>query len=192
MTDDTTIASNASTIQTTTSGSVPGRNNHSSGGGNYRNRNNRNQNRSGHTNNNTTRSHFKGNALDMSGHVFGCYEERGDRTQFSKTLEALGEYAAKRLKHPEDLKPMFEETMTTPSIAEPPDLPTTATKREEVIWEASLKSYSRRVEELRSNLTTLYAVIWGQCSEVMRTKLKALADFTAQNRANIFFGFLTK
>jgi hypothetical protein len=33
----------------------------------------------------------------MNDHVFECYEERGDRTQFSKTLEALGEYAAKNL-----------------------------------------------------------------------------------------------
>jgi hypothetical protein len=63
----------------------------------------------------------------MNGHVFECYEERGDRTQFPKTLEALGEYAAKNLKHP---------------------------------------------------------VIWGQCSEAMRTKLCALDTYTTQNRAN--------
>jgi hypothetical protein len=80
----------------------------------------------------------------MNGHVFKCYKEQGDWTQYPKILEALGEYAAKNSKHPEDLKSMFEDTMTTPSIAEPPDLDSTATKRQEVIWEASLKSYLRR------------------------------------------------
>jgi Zinc knuckle len=79
---------------------------------------------------------------------------------------------------------MFEETMTTPNIAKPPDLDSTATKRQEVIWEALLKSYSRRVKELWSNLTTLYAVIWDQCSKAMRTKIRALSDFSTRNRAN--------
>jgi hypothetical protein len=119
----------------------------------------------------------------MNGHVFECYEERGDRTQFSKTLEALGEYAAKNMKYPEDLKPIFAEIMIAPTITEPPDIDDKASKREVLIWEAALKSFSRRSEELRSNLTTLYAVIWGQCSESMRNKIKALDGFLVQNVA---------
>jgi hypothetical protein len=55
---------------------------------------------------------FKGNTIDMNGHVFECYEERGDRTQLPKTLEALGEYAAKKLKYPEDLQSLYQEEMT--------------------------------------------------------------------------------
>jgi hypothetical protein len=70
----------------------------------------------------------------MNGHVFECYEERGDRTQFTKTLEALGEYAAKNLKYPEDLKSLFEETMIAPDIVEPTDLPAAPTKKQELIW----------------------------------------------------------
>jgi hypothetical protein len=63
----------------------------------------------------------------MNSHVFECYEERGDCTQFSKTLEALGEQAAKNLKYPKDLKCLFEETMTAPNIVEPTDLPDSPT-----------------------------------------------------------------
>jgi hypothetical protein len=161
MTDDATIASNSSTIQTTASGAVPVRATHAGGRGNHCNRNNRNHSRAGRTVTNPSKGTFKGNTLEMNGHVFDCFEERGDRTQFPKTLEVLGEYAANNLKHPEDLRSMFEENMTAPDIMEPADLPATPTTRQEVIWEASLKSYSRRVEELRSNITTLYAVIWG-------------------------------
>jgi Zinc knuckle len=184
MTDEATITSSSSTIQTVATGrghsrggSHPGR-----GGQRGHGRNSRNQSRGAR--NNIVRSTFKGNTPDMNGHVFECYEERGDRTQFPKTLEALGEYAAKNLKHPEDLKSLFEEEMVAPNITEPADLPATPTKRQEVIWEAGLKSYSRRLEEMRSNLTTLYAVIWGQCSEAMRTKIRALADFPTGNRNN--------
>jgi hypothetical protein len=50
------------------------------------------------------KSNFRGSTIDMNGHVFESYEERGDRTQFPMTLEALGEYAAKNLKYPKDLK----------------------------------------------------------------------------------------
>jgi hypothetical protein len=74
--------------------------------------------------------------------------------------------------------------MVSPVILEPPDLPDNALKREEVIWEASIKSYARRTDELRSNLNTLYAVIWGQCSKAMRTKGQALDEFYNQNLAN--------
>jgi hypothetical protein len=120
----------------------------------------------------------------MNGHVFECYEERGDCTQFPKTLKALNEYVAKNMKYPEDLKPIFAETMTAPTLTEPPDITDAATKRELLIWETSLKSYSRRSEELKSNLTKLYAVIWGQCSEAMRNKLRALDEFTEENKNN--------
>jgi hypothetical protein len=163
MADEATVASNSSTIPTVATGRGHGRGNATTGRGGqrgYHGRNNRNQNR-GSRSTTVNRSAFKGNTSDMNGHVFECYEERGDRTQFPKTLEALGEYAAKNLKHPEDLKPLFEEAMVTPSIAEPEDLPVTATKRQEVIWEAGLKSYSRRIEEMRSNLTTFFTQSYG-------------------------------
>jgi Zinc knuckle len=80
----------------------------------------------------------------------------------------------------DDLRGGYED----PVLVMPADIADTATKRELVIWEASLKSYARRQEELKSNLTTLYAVIWGQCSNAMRNKLRALDDFVSENQKN--------
>jgi hypothetical protein len=126
-----TVASNSLTIQTMASGRGHGRS-INVGGRTNRNRNNRNNNRSGRPNPTTTKaSSFKGSTPDMNGHVFECYEERGDRTQFPKTLEALGEYAAKKLKFPEDLKSMFAENMAAPALIEPDDLDAAAPKREQ-------------------------------------------------------------
>ena len=39
----------------------------------------------------------------MNDHVFQCFNENEDRKQFSKTLEAFGEYIVKNLKYPTDL-----------------------------------------------------------------------------------------
>jgi hypothetical protein len=96
-----TFASNTSTIQTTTSGRGPGRPN-ITGGRTNRNHSNCSNNQGGQPTTTTPKTNFKGSTPDMSGNVFECYEERGDRTQFLKTLEALGEYAAKKLKYPKD------------------------------------------------------------------------------------------
>jgi hypothetical protein len=180
------VASNASTIQTTVSGRGAARGNTNSGRSNRTGRSNRSNNRGNRTNNNThlSKGNFKGSTVDMNGHVFECYEERGDRTQFPRTLDALGEYAAKNLKYPEDLKSMFGETMSAPTLIEVPNLLLLPSRRDELIWEAAIKTFSRRSETLQSNLTTLYAVIWGQCSEAMRTKIRALDDFPTQNPIN--------
>jgi hypothetical protein len=118
-----TVSSNTSTIQTIESGRGQGQ-------GNAAGRTNRNSNLQNQNNNNnrgnrpqpTSKGNFKGSTTDMNAHVFECYEERGDRTQFPRTLEALGEYAAKNLKYPEDLKPMFGETMITPTLTAVPDI----------------------------------------------------------------------
>ena len=50
----------------------------------------------------------------MNSHVFECHDEQHDRRQFTKTVEALGEYARKHLKFPEDLDPLFATTVTLP------------------------------------------------------------------------------
>jgi hypothetical protein len=128
------------------------------------------------------RSNFKGNTPDMNGHVFECYDESGDRTQFSKTLEALKQYAAKHCDRPNDLKPMFEENMTLPTILEPDDLPDDATKKEEFLWQSAMKSYSAHKDDLDSNLNSLYSVIWGQCSENMKTKIRSIAEYTEETK----------
>lgn len=190
-----TVSSNASTIQTTVSGRGGGRGNSNTSGSQNQSTNSAGRgrtNRSGNRNNrirngnpNTPRGLFKGSTAGMNGHVFESYEERGDRTQFPKTLEALGEYAAKNLKFPEDLRSMFSESMSAPHIPDVPDIDEfESTKKEMTLWEAALKSYTRRSEALTSNLTTLYSVIWGQCSEAMRNKIKSIDDFVFKNGAN--------
>jgi hypothetical protein len=47
-----------------------------------------------------------------------------------KTFEALGEYTAKKLKFPEDLKTKFGDNMAATILIEPADFASTAGKRE--------------------------------------------------------------
>ena len=120
----------------------------------------------------------------MNGHVFECFDEQRDRKQFKKTLEALDEYAKKSVRYPEDLAPLFTDTIKTPMLDEPEELESTASKLEELIWNEQVKEFVKRSRELRSNLATMYAVAWGQCSPAMRAKIKSLDGYEERMSGN--------
>jgi Zinc knuckle len=120
----------------------------------------------------------------MNANVFECYEEQSDRRQYSKTLEALESHVKKSLKYSEDLAPLFAETMATPTIAKPGEPDASATKTEEMIHVEEVKEYVKRTRTLKSNMATVYAVVWGQCSEAMKAKVKSLTGYKEKAEAN--------
>ena len=120
----------------------------------------------------------------MNGHVFQCYEEQDDRRQFAKTFEMLKSHVKKSLKFSEDLSPLFAETMVQPTIDLPTAVDKNATEMEKMISAEEVKDYVRRGRTLKGNLSTVYAVIWGQCSEAMRDRVKSMRDHTKKAEAN--------
>jgi hypothetical protein len=127
------------------------------------------------------RSTFKGNTEEMNGHVFQCFNECDDKKQFSKTLEAFGEYVAKKLKYPGDMDSLPKD-FVLPTIPEPEELdPEETNLLIKVIWNKKVTSYCTRTNYLESNLKTAYAVIGGQCSKVMKAKLTSFDDFKTKS-----------
>jgi hypothetical protein len=53
-----------------------------------------------------------------------------------------------------------------------------------LIWAEEVKEYVKRSRQLRSNLATVYAVAWGQCSKAMKAKLKSLDEHTRRSADN--------
>ena len=113
----------------------------------------------------------------MNGHVFECYDEQTDRRQYTKTVEALMEYAKKNLKCAEDLKPLFATEMKTPTLAKPTKPGATADEVDLAIWNEEVRDHAQRKRVLRGNLAAIQAVIWGQCSEAMKAKIKSLDGY---------------
>jgi len=135
-----------------------------------------------HSNTPRTGSVFKGNTPGMNGHVFKCFDERDDKKQFSKTVEILGEYIAKNLKYPGDLAPLTKH-LTVPTVPRPQHLnPDEQDPLTIQIWKKNVDSYCTQVDYLKSNLKTIFAVIYGQCSESMKAKLKSLDEFEEKDR----------
>ena len=130
------------------------------------------------------RSVFKGNTEEMCGHVFECYEEQDDRRQYAKTVETLDAYARKTLHYSADLAPLFAATMIAPTIERPKNIVKDADAVTAMIFAEEAKEYVKRTRSLKSNLATIFAVAWGQCSESMKARVKThdgYADFALEN-----------
>jgi len=126
-------------------------------------------------------STFKGNTEEMNGHVFQFFNKCEDKKHFSKTVEALGEHIAKKLKYPGDMVSLTKD-FVKPEIPIPTELEASETNRLVIaIWEKKVSAYCTRTDYLNSNLKTAYGVIWGQCSEAMKAKLSSLDDFEAKS-----------
>ena len=117
----------------------------------------------------------------MNGHVFQCFNKCEDKKQFSKTVEALGDYIAKKLKYPGDMASLTKD-FVRPEIPKPTELEVSETNRLVLaIWEKKVAAYCTRTDDPDSNVKTAYAVIWGQCSEAMKAKLTSLDDFETKS-----------
>ena len=102
-------------------------------------------------------------------------------------LEALEGYVKKSLKYSEDLATLFADKMEAPTVSMPMDPGKDPSKTAEMIWAEEVKEYVKRTRTLRSNLATIHAVIWGQCSEAMKAKVKSLDDYKAKTVDNDCF-----
>eukprot|EP00978_Attheya_sp_CCMP212_P045744 scaffold359000_cov53-Attheya_sp.AAC.1 len=47
------------------------------------------------------------------------------------------------------------------------------------IWEKKVDEYVKRTNLLEQNMRTVYNIVLGQCSDIMRQKLAGLDNFTA-------------
>jgi hypothetical protein len=50
-----------------------------------------------------------------------------------------------------------------------------------MIWETSMKASMRRTEKMESNLRAIYAIVWGQSSPMMQSKLESLDEYEARS-----------
>jgi hypothetical protein len=69
------------------------------------------------------------------------------------------------------------ENLVMPTLEVPTDSPATATKTKELIWKKKVEEYVRRESYLEENIESLFSLVWGQCTHIMRQKVEALDAF---------------
>lgn len=118
---------------------------------------------------------FEGECDDLKGHIYDCSDARQSDI-YVKTNKAIAGHVGRTYKYSGDIRSVVDN-LTLPTFTEPTDPPADATRTGVRIWEKQVDEYVRRDTELRENIKTLYSLVWGQCTDIMRQKLEALDTF---------------
>ena len=135
-----------------------------------------------------TSSTFKGETSKLNGNVFQVHSERTDMSQFAETLEALRIYSSYAYKSDIEFLTVLFTSLQTPTVSKPEDPEeTTSTvdgkevrtvsKFEEMRYSENVKQWIRDDKSLKATTRSLYYIIIGQCSKLMRNKITLSKDY---------------
>jgi hypothetical protein len=114
---------------------------------------------------------FEGRCEDLKGYIYDCSDARQSNI-FVKTTKEIGKYVGRTFKKGSDTR-LAIENLSLPVLTLPAD-PTEDNKTLNQIWEKEIDEYVKRKILLEDNMQTVYSLVWGQCTDVMRHKIEAL------------------
>ena len=126
---------------------------------------------------------FTGRCEELNGHIYDCSYPRTSPDMYAVTTREIAEYMGRKYRQGGDIR-MALERLEMPTMRAPDDPPANATRSEERAWEVEVAEHVKRQGMLRENLRVAYAVIFGQCSEAMRQKIKAHRNFNAAEQTS--------
>jgi hypothetical protein len=121
----------------------------------------------------------------MKDNVFQCHGETKEKHQFQKTVGVLEEHINKTFLYPQDIA-MVCKTLAIPELVQPDNISKDDYLNDmgkKMMWEVSMKSFMKRRELLESNRRGVYAIVWGQCSPMMQSKVESLNGFIDKSYA---------
>ena len=130
---------------------------------------------------------FARNTKDMNAHVFQLNTKQRKKWQFQDTLDQMFVYAGatnytQEIKH---LKIIFTN-LEEPKIDVPqlPSVQRLLTALEETVLAEETKQYIKDKQNVGTDIASLYAVTWGQCSRLMQHKLNSLKKYEDMDKPN--------
>ena len=115
-----------------------------------------------------SRQRFDGATEDLKGEIFDLVGSRS-ADLFIKTKKAVANYVGRTYQHSGDIRRAIE-TLTLPTIPMP-----TAPVADPMavllaaIFSEQVKEYVKQTSRLQENIKRLWALVWGQCSDTIRT-----------------------
>jgi Reverse transcriptase (RNA-dependent DNA polymerase) len=114
---------------------------------------------------------FEGKCEELNGAIFDCSESKMADT-FVKTKKELSAYCGRTFKYGGDIR-LSIDTLETPTFYLPDDLPTTATAGQMKLWGDQVTLVGKQMAGYNENIKKLYALVWGQCTDLMQQKLES-------------------
>ena len=123
-----------------------------------------------------TGKRFEGRCEELKGYIYDCTGAQ-QADMFIKTSQQIAEYAGKSFKdYPGDMLTVVKK-LVKPVFTLPTDPSATASESERELWKIEINAYHKRQVALAENIRRLFSLVIGQCTEVMRAKLKGLDTF---------------
>jgi hypothetical protein len=118
---------------------------------------------------------FEGETKELSEYIFDCVDSK-QSDRFAKNLKIIAQYVSKTVKSygndirlsTLNLKPI---TVPEPSELEIDPPPTFLAK---ALFEGEVKQYLAQRLALAENIKSLYVIVYGQCTDIMKAKLETL------------------
>jgi hypothetical protein len=120
---------------------------------------------------------FEGKCEDLKGHIYDCSDARQSNI-FAKTTKEIVKYVGQTFKKGSDAR-LAIENLSMPVLVLPADPADNKNKTLKRIWEKEVDEYVERKTYLADNVQTMYSLVWGQCTDVMRQKVEALTIYEA-------------
>ena len=130
-----------------------------------------------------SRQRFDGATEDLKGEIFDLVGSRS-ADLFIKSKKAIANYVGRTYQHSGDIRRAIE-ILSLPTIPMPvapiadPIPPLLA-----AIFSEQVKEYVKQTSRLQENIKRLWALVWGQCSDTMRTRLQALDSYEEMHSAS--------
>ena len=119
---------------------------------------------------------FEGATDELKGQIFDLVGAHS-ADLFTKSKKALANYIGRTYQHSGNIRRTIE-TLTLPTIPTPtapigdPIPPILA-----AIFSEQVKEYVKQTSRLQENIKHLWALVWGQCSDTIRTRIQALDTY---------------
>ena len=120
------------------------------------------------------RAKFEGKCEGLKGAIYDCSDTK-QADIFIKTTKDLSNYCGQTMKFGGNMR-IAVVTLKKP-VFPLPKLPEGADEGDRELKKDDIKSVGKRRTFLEENIKTLYAIIWGQCTDIMQQKIEAADNF---------------
>jgi hypothetical protein len=127
-----------------------------------------------------TTGKFKGDCAELSGFVFDC-ADYNQADKYTTNIKRIAEYVDAEYQKGGDIRSTIEKEVVTqiPVPTEPAIIPpaTARTTAQELIFKGQINEYIKREATLQENMQKAYYLILGQCTELLKAKLKQFNEW---------------
>ena len=103
--------------------------------------------------------------------------------QFIKTKKEISIYVGTEYKQGSDLH-LGIDILVAPTIPVLANPPINADVTQNRIWEKQVDLSVKKVDQLQTNIQLLFSLVWGQCTDVMQSKVEASTTYKAIANSN--------